>query len=256
MKFMTSRERELKALNHQQPDRVPVDLGSTTATGISASSLNMLRKLLKLEDRVVKVHEPYQLLGYVEDDILKLVGADVIGLWSLGTWFGYRNAGWKPWRLPDGTEVLVGTDFMVKQDAKGDYFIYPQGDINVPPCAKLPKDGFYFDNIVRQEEVDEDHLDGKRDFGEQFKEISDYDLRYIEDKADNLYNNTEYAIVGHLPGGGLGSLAYIPGPAQKKTPGIRKAEDWYMAHILHPKYIKEIFEYLLAVRILDHRNQK
>jgi uroporphyrinogen decarboxylase len=33
---MTSRERILMAINHREPDRVPVDLGATPSSGISA----------------------------------------------------------------------------------------------------------------------------------------------------------------------------------------------------------------------------
>jgi len=32
---MTSRERILAAINHKEPDRVPVDLGATASSGIS-----------------------------------------------------------------------------------------------------------------------------------------------------------------------------------------------------------------------------
>jgi hypothetical protein len=45
---MTSRERIQKAINHIQPDKIPFDLGSTAITGISASSLTLLRKALKM----------------------------------------------------------------------------------------------------------------------------------------------------------------------------------------------------------------
>lgn len=33
---MTSRERIPSAINHKEPDRVPVDLGATPSSGISA----------------------------------------------------------------------------------------------------------------------------------------------------------------------------------------------------------------------------
>ncbi|NOZ22893.1 MAG: methyltransferase, partial [Planctomycetes bacterium] len=48
---MNSRERVLKALNHEEPDRVPLDLGGTFVTGIAAGALHRLRKHLGLEDR-------------------------------------------------------------------------------------------------------------------------------------------------------------------------------------------------------------
>lgn len=246
---MNSRERVQKALNHQQPDKVPVDLGATPVTGISAAALDRLRKALALENKTVKVHEPFQLLGFVEDDVLNAVGGDVIGLWSPSTFFSYRNTGWKPWNLPDGTEVLVGEGFTVKQDKNGDFYIYPQGDTSVPPSAKLPKGGFYFDNITRQEPVDEDNLNGRKDFEEQFKLFSDEDLKYYEDTINDLYNNTQYAIIGNFGGAGIGDVAHLPGPGMKKTPGIRKVEDWYMAHLLYPEYVKEAYDYQIEIAL-------
>ena len=118
---MTSRERIRKALNHEQPDRVPIDLGSTAVTGISASALARLRKALKLEDKPIKVHEPFQILGYVEYDVMKALNIDIVGLWTPYTIFGYRNEGWKPWKLFDGTDVLVGKGFVLTEDEKGDF---------------------------------------------------------------------------------------------------------------------------------------
>ena len=246
---MNSRERVIAALNHKQPDRVPVDLGSTGVTGISASALTRLRKALNLEDKKVKVHEPFQLLGFVDDDVLKAVGADVIGLWSPKNMFGFKNEGWKPWTLSDGTDVLIGKDFRLKVDEIGNQYVYPQGDMTATPSAKLPKGGFYFDNLVRQEEVDEDHMDGRKDYADQYQLLTDEELRYLENNANDMYKNTEYAIFGNFGGAGIGDSAFLPGPDMKKTPGIRKIEDWLMAYVLYPDYIKEAFDYQVEIAI-------
>ena len=48
---MSSRERVLKTLNHEEPDRVPLDMGSTIMSGIMAHALDGLRKHLGLESR-------------------------------------------------------------------------------------------------------------------------------------------------------------------------------------------------------------
>ncbi len=47
---MTSRERLQAALNHTQPDRVPVDLGATFVTGIHVSALARLRRMRQPDD--------------------------------------------------------------------------------------------------------------------------------------------------------------------------------------------------------------
>ena len=77
---MTSRERITAALNHQEPDKVPVDLGGAVVTGIHALALDKLRKALGLEKRPVKVYEPMMMLGMVEGDVIESVGGDVVGL--------------------------------------------------------------------------------------------------------------------------------------------------------------------------------
>ena len=63
----TSRERLDQTLNHMEPEEVVVDMGSTPITGINANALDRLRKALGLEEKKVKINEPLQLLGEVEE---------------------------------------------------------------------------------------------------------------------------------------------------------------------------------------------
>ena len=106
---MTSRERVAKALNHQEPDRLPVDLGGSATTGMQVSSVYLLRQALGLDPpgTPVKVVEPYQMLGEIKPDLMDALGIDVVSLRSPRTMFGFPNEGWKGWKLFDGTPVLV-----------------------------------------------------------------------------------------------------------------------------------------------------
>ena len=104
----SSRDRFIAAINHKQPDKVPADMGSTPVSGIAASTLNKLRKALGLEEKLVKVHEPFQILGEVEEDVMDALKLDIIGLWGRNNFFGFQNKDWKPWKLQDGTDVLIG----------------------------------------------------------------------------------------------------------------------------------------------------
>ncbi len=63
------RTRLAAALRHQEPDRVPIDFGSTSVTGIHVSCVAALRDYYGLEKRPVKIREPYQMLGLIEDDL-------------------------------------------------------------------------------------------------------------------------------------------------------------------------------------------
>jgi hypothetical protein len=85
---LTGRERALRALNYQQVDRVPVDLGGTPCSGAHVSVIAKLRQALGL-DKPVKVVEPYQMLGEVTADLREAMGIDVVNLPSTAQmcWF-------------------------------------------------------------------------------------------------------------------------------------------------------------------------
>src|SRR5690348_15520723 len=131
-----SRKRVADALAHREPDRVPVDFGSTPVSGIHVSVVAGLREHFGLDRHPVKVTEPYQMLGEVEEDLQQAIGCDVQPVLARKTIFGFTNEGWKTWRTYQGQEVLVPRDFNVKVDEKGDTLIYPEGDTTVPPSAR------------------------------------------------------------------------------------------------------------------------
>jgi len=76
---MKSRERVLAALNHQQPDRVPRDLGSTTATGIHPHAYRALKRYLGLAGDFQFLSARAQLV-LVEQPILDCFGIDCLPL--------------------------------------------------------------------------------------------------------------------------------------------------------------------------------
>jgi len=57
LEITTSRERLSAAMNHTQPDRIPIDFGGTAVTGVHASCVAALRDLDGLEKRPVRIHE-------------------------------------------------------------------------------------------------------------------------------------------------------------------------------------------------------
>ena len=108
---MTSRERVLAAVNHHEPDRVPLDLGSTRVTGIEPSLYHRLREHLGLGGDPVKVMDVWQMLAWVEQPVVQALGVDCLGVPRLVQDFGMRIDAWKPWRLDDGTEVQAPGEF-------------------------------------------------------------------------------------------------------------------------------------------------
>lgn len=239
---MTSRERIIATIHHQQPDRVPIDLGATGQTGMSASTMYRLRKALGLPEKPIEISEIFQLLGKPDQDLLDYVGVDVIGINNPSNMFGVPDSKLKPFRMPDGTPTLISdkNEYDVKED--GSVFMYPQGNRNVPPSGHMPAGGFFFDNINREDEYDEDNLTPREDFKDDFGIMSDEVARYVEEKVDRAYKETDYGIIGNLGGFGLGDSAMVPGPHVLHPQGIRKFDEWLMAHMLFPEYIQEVFE--------------
>ena len=88
---ITRRDRVRTALAHREPDRVPIDFGGTAVTGIHVSVVAALRDHYGLDRQLVKVYEPYQMLGLIEDDLKQAMGVDVEGLTGRETMLGFRN---------------------------------------------------------------------------------------------------------------------------------------------------------------------
>jgi hypothetical protein len=240
---MNSRQRLETALNHHEPDRVPLDLGGGPVTGMHVSSVYKLRQALKLDPPAtpVKVVEPYQMLGEIQPDLMAALGVDVVGLGSPSTMFDFPLAGWKEWTFFDGTPLLVPGGFNTKPEANGDILMYPQGDRTASPSGRMPAGGYYFDAIVRQPEIDDAHLD-PADNLEEFKPVSEETLDHYEAEAERLYTQTDKAILGNFGGTGFGDIALVPGIQLKDPQGIRDMEEWYMSTVTRRDYVWQVFE--------------
>ena len=240
---MTSRERVTLALNHQEPDRLPLDLGGSATTGMQVSSVYLLRQALKLDSpgTLVKVVEPYQMLGEIKPDLREALGVDVVQLPGPRNMFGFRNEGWKPWTLFDGTPVLVPEAFNTDPEPDGSILMYPEGDRSVPPCARMPKDGFYFDSLTRQGPIDDAKLNPEDNL-EEFGPISDADLAHFRRESERLFNETDKAILANFGGTAFGDIALVPAPWLKHPKGIRAVEEWYVSAVTRRDYIYRVFE--------------
>ena len=246
---MTSRERVRLAIHHKKPDRIPIDLGSTLTTGIHASIYAKLKKALGISEGDIKVYDPFQMLAIVEEPVKQALGIDTYGLELPVTFYGYRNENWKPFTMFDGTEVLISGNFEYDVLENGDIVQYPKGDRSAPPSGKMPKDGYFFDTIVRQEPIEEDKLDPKEWAEQTYSLYSDETLRYLEETSKWYYENTDYAIIGSFWGGGLSDIAVVPGPGIPYPKGIRDPEEWYMSVITRKEYIRDIFHYQFEIQM-------
>ncbi|MEI7902731.1 MAG: methyltransferase, partial [bacterium] len=239
---MNSRERVQAALNHRQPDRVPVDFGSTAVTGIHVAALHRLRQALTGDKTWrVKVIEPYQMLGEVDEEFRALLGIDVVGLTPRKTLFGIENCGWKPFTLFDGTPVLVPEAFNTTTDTNGDILIYPEGDLTAPPSGRMPKGFHFFDTLVRQPPVDDDNLD-PADNLEEFGILSEPEVAWYRQRAGELDALGAVGVTLTMPGTAFGDIALVPAPWMKHPKGIRDIEEWYVSTVIRKDYVRAVFE--------------
>jgi hypothetical protein len=240
---MNSRERVERTLNHQLPDRVPLDLGASSTTGMHASSVYLLRQALKLDapGTPVKVIDPLSMLGEVKPDLADALGVDVVGLFAPRTKFGFRNENWKEWTLFDGTPVLVGEAFNTEPEADGSILMYPEGDRAAPASGKMPYSGYYFDAIIRQPPIDDAKLD-PQDNLQEFGPISAADLAYFAGEAERLYRQTDTAILASFGGTAFGDIGLVPATGIKHPRGIRDVAEWYMSTATRREYVYKVFE--------------
>ncbi len=116
---MNSRQRLLTSLNHQEPDRVPFDLGSTQVTGIHRIAYQGLRRALHLPEGTLQLCDTIQGLALPGEDLIQRLGVDVRGL------FPRNSHNWN-----------------VSEALQGDYFVY-HDEWGITHRRPAP-DGLYF----------------------------------------------------------------------------------------------------------------
>ena len=117
---MMHRERVMKALNHEEPDRIPIDIGGTLCTGIMAVAYDRLKKHLGIDGKPIKLSDTGQQLAWIDDEILEYFDADVKPIHRLVDWLGMRLDEWEKGELTDGSEALVPKGFNPVKE--GNYF--------------------------------------------------------------------------------------------------------------------------------------
>jgi len=136
---MTSRERILAALNHQEPDRLPIDLSGHRSSGIAAMAYNHLREFLGLPKRPIRVYDPVQQLAIVDEDVLQRFHVDTI---ELGRAFALEEKHWTDWVLPDGTPCYMPVWAKPERD-NGDWVLRSHPNRRV--IARMPEGVWYFE---------------------------------------------------------------------------------------------------------------
>ncbi|MBN1441736.1 MAG: methyltransferase [Planctomycetes bacterium] len=198
---MKPRERVLAALNHVEPDRMPIDLSGHRSSGIAAIAYARLRRHLGLPERPIRVYDLIQQLAIVDGDVLDRFGVDTL---ELGRGFALRDEDWADWTLPDGSPCQVPA-WKVPERLDGRWVLRsPKGRI----FAHMPDGAIYFEQTYWPFLEGPEDLDGLEEaFAESMWSgvsappgpVSDDDLR---EGALRLRRSTDRAIIG-LFGGNL-----------------------------------------------------
>ena len=250
---MNSRERVLTALRHQEPDRVPIDLGGMPSTGIMAVAYNRLKAYLGITDGETEVYDIAQQLAHPESPLLERFGVDVLPLPRASWGLDPTNPEWKPWTLPDGSPALVPSGFNPVRNERGDWLIL---DDEGRVTYRMPAGGLYFDQMYHPL-AEATTVAGIEAF--ELPDISGEELAWLRREARCLYEITDKAIMGEFGGSILEAaqslrgwdrfmmdMALNPKLAQALT---QKLADHYLVNL--PRYLDAVGDYIQIIQMGD-----
>jgi uroporphyrinogen decarboxylase len=161
---MTARERVLKALNHEEPDRIPKDLGATNVTGINCIAYDKLLKFLGLREEI-EIVDAIQGLARVSPAVKQRLGIDTYGLWPRGSLRAIKEKG----NTPEGDEFFI--------DEWGFYWLKPKGslyfDVWKNPLRDIDPRTFDLDSYDWPDPGDIARLDGLREEAQRTRAETD-----------------------------------------------------------------------------------
>ena len=138
---MNSRERILAAINHKQPDRIPVDLGATPSSSISVVAYHNLIKYLGLSLKT-HVYDVVQEVTQPEMELLDLFKVDVL---DIGRFFNSSENYWHELELMKGYPGLYPKWFNPEKQSDGNWLAAgPTGEF----IAKMPVGATFFDQMI------------------------------------------------------------------------------------------------------------
>ena len=139
---MNSRERVLAAIQHQEPDGLPVDMGATPSSGISAIAYYNFKQYLGLHTGHTRVYDVVQQLAQPEDEFIQRFGIAAV---DIGRTFNESYEHWYDITLPDGVPVQFPVWFHPVQQSNGVWDAYAPDGTRI---ATMPPGATFFDETV------------------------------------------------------------------------------------------------------------
>ncbi|HUV08894.1 MAG TPA: uroporphyrinogen decarboxylase family protein, partial [Spirochaetia bacterium] len=170
---------------------------------------------LGIENGLIRVHDVYQMLGWVEPEVIERLHIDTVYAPRLSHRLKTRLSGWTEWQLLNGERVLMPEGFQPELTPQGDWIITDSDGSR----ARMPKEGYYFDYL------EDTFSDKKKDIDKlRFGDWSDEEYRFCGEQAERLFKETDKALIGDF-GVNLGRSGSY--------------ENWFVLLALEPSYMKE-----------------
>lgn len=191
---LTSRERILKAIHHEETDRIPIDLGGTDCSTIAIGPYRNLCEHLSIDAKPYQVVDISQQVAIVDDHVADWLGADVKAIWHFPDQ-------WRDDRAYDGKTVQYPALFRPVTRDNGDKEVL---DKNGEACLRMPSGGLYYDICSHplMQISDTKELDAFADVFERMDRPEWYDmpLDKFEQTVKTIRNNNDRALVGCFGG--------------------------------------------------------
>lgn len=168
---MKPKERVLRAVNLDKPDRIPIDLGTTNCTTIARRAYTDLKKQLSVESEDELMMNNFQIVE-VDEEVLRYLNIDTRGI------HGNSPSDVVKERIDEETYInQFGIKY--KRSSSGLYYDMVEFPLN-------DKDVEYLENYSWPDPYDEDGIP-----------------QNLETRAKNLYKDGQYALVGDMVESGI-----------------------------------------------------
>lgn len=207
---MRSRDRVIKALRHEEPDKVPLDICGVVNTGIHIDAYRNLLSYLGIKKSNIQVCDVIQQLACIHEDILEILKVDVRGI--------YPNEP-SNWKL-DLEEELNGSKYFIDQ-----YGIK----------WKMPENGYYFDPINYP--LSEFSL----------KNLSEY--RFPDPRDKERLKKIKEKIISYHNRGFFINFYFFSGGFLEVAMWLRGFENFFCDLISNPKFASLLMDKLLEIEM-------
>jgi len=207
----------MSALNHREPDHIPIDLGATICSSIHRQAYVALKQYLGMEVEEFRLADYIQQLPYLDEALLERFGVD------------FRMV-----QLPAATTPDV------RIFEEGDYYAFMD---RWGSKLHMPKDGgLYFDWV--EFPIQEPTLEALDRYAWPRLDPPET-LAQLRREAEYLYKHTDYALVGNaIIGGGI-----FEQPAR-----VMGLENFFMALVSEPRFADRLMERITDIYVESCNN--